>query len=127
VIGGAGIDVTPVARMARWMSDHGARLGDVFTPAERAFCDGAAGEIRSARYAAAFAAKEAVMKALGTGWRSDVQWVHIDTPPAGRSAAAELTGHAAAVAAGQGIARVLVATALVRGAAIATAIAERHA
>jgi len=125
-VAGIGIDVAPFERMARWVADHEARLSHVFTSRERTFCDAAGGDRRIARYAAAFAAKEAVMKALGTGWRSDVEWREIDTRPYDSAGAIRLTGNAARVAAGQSVARIVVSTAEAAGAAFATAIAQRH-
>lgn len=63
---GIGIDVVEVARIAAAIERHGEPfLAKIFTPAERAYC-----ETRKApamHYAARFAAKEAVSKALGTG------------------------------------------------------------
>jgi len=126
-IAGIGVDVVPFARIERLISEHEARLSRVFTVRERTFCDGAAGARRIARYAAAFAAKEAVMKSLGTGWRSDVEWCDIDTLPVGPTGEIRLLGPAAGVAAAQSVARILVSTASASGAAFATAVAERHA
>ena len=45
----------------------------VFTPAERAYCD-AKGAAASQSYAGRFAAKEAFLKALKTGWRGKITW-----------------------------------------------------
>ena len=122
---GIGVDVAPFARVARLIEDHEARLSRVFTPRERAFCDAVAGQRRVARYAAAFAAKEAVMKALGTGWRSDVEWRDIDTRPMPGTGEIRLLGHAAGVAASQRVRRVLVSTSAAAGAAYAAAVAAR--
>ncbi len=69
MIVGFGIDVVEVARVARLIGDGAAAgraerfLARCFTRRERAYCDGRAD--RASRYAARFAAKEAVMKALG--------------------------------------------------------------
>jgi holo-[acyl-carrier protein] synthase len=123
---GVGVDVAPFARMARWLADHETQLSRVFTRRERDYCDAAAGDRRVARYAKAFAAKEAVMKALGTGWRSDVEWRDIDTRPFDSSGAIRLSGSAAHVAAEQSILRILVSTAAASGTAFATAVAQRH-
>src|SRR5256885_4905988 len=79
VIVGMGVDVTPISRVARLLADHPSRLERVFTLRERGFCDAVAGR-RQARYAAAFAAKEAVMKAPGAGWRSDTRSAEIGPP-----------------------------------------------
>ena len=50
----------------------------VFTAPERAYCD-SRGEAASAQhYAARFAAKEAALKALGTGWSGGVAWQDVE-------------------------------------------------
>lgn len=48
----------------------------VFTPQEQAYCEARANKAQS--YAARFAAKEALMKALGTGWDGLVNWLDIE-------------------------------------------------
>lgn len=56
---------------------HGEHLlARVFTEAERAYCDGSA-KRRAEHYAARFAAKEAVLKAIGTGWRAGIAWTDV--------------------------------------------------
>jgi holo-[acyl-carrier protein] synthase len=71
-----GIDVIETDRVASVLSKHPERfLSRVFTPAEVAFCRGRVPEL-----AARFAAKEAMMKALGTGARS-VAWRDIEVLP----------------------------------------------
>jgi holo-[acyl-carrier protein] synthase len=77
VIVGLGADIAEVDRIEAAIARHGrAFLNRVFTPREIAYCERhrASGE----RYAARFAAKEATMKALGTGWRRGVRWVDIE-------------------------------------------------
>jgi len=67
VIVGLGIDVVEVARLADALRRHGDRFVDrVFTGVERAACDPRADRVLA--LAARFAAKEACLKALGTGW-----------------------------------------------------------
>ena len=67
MIVGLGIDVVEVQRLADALSRHGDRLvARVFTGAERAGCDARADRVLA--LAARFAAKEACLKALGTGW-----------------------------------------------------------
>jgi holo-[acyl-carrier protein] synthase len=67
VIVGLGIDIVEVARLAAALGRHGDRFVDrVFTDAERAACDARGDRILA--LAARFAAKEACLKALGTGW-----------------------------------------------------------
>ncbi len=70
-----GVDVCDVARIRRALEGPtGARFrARVFTAAEQAYCE-ARGRARFASYAARFAAKEAAMKALGTGWSAGVSW-----------------------------------------------------
>ena len=49
----------------------------VFTPAERAYCD-SRGAVAAQHYAARFAAKEAMLKALQTGWRGGIGWQDVE-------------------------------------------------
>ncbi len=49
----------------------------VFTAAERAYCD-SRGAVAAQHYAARFAAKEAALKALGTGWRGGIGWQDVE-------------------------------------------------
>ena len=71
-----GIDMIAISRVKRLVERHDGRfLRRVYTPEEVAFCRG-----RVAELAARFAAKEAVMKALGTGARG-VGWRDIEVLP----------------------------------------------
>ncbi|MFN8583952.1 MAG: holo-ACP synthase [Dehalococcoidia bacterium] len=71
-----GVDMIETDRVRRVLERHPERfLARVFTPEEVAFCRGRVPEL-----AARFAAKEAVMKALGTGARS-VGWREIEVLP----------------------------------------------
>ena len=71
-----GVDMIEIDRVARVLQRHPRRfLERVFTPEEVAFCRGRVPEL-----AARFAAKEATMKALGTGARS-VAWCDIEVLP----------------------------------------------
>ena len=77
MIVGTGIDIAEVPRIADSISRFGERfLQRVFTEGERQYCDRKANRIE--RYAARFAAKEAGMKALGTGWNHGVRWRDIE-------------------------------------------------
>jgi holo-[acyl-carrier protein] synthase len=85
MIVGTGIDIAEVPRIAEVIERHGERfLRRVFTEGEIAYCDSKANRIE--RYAARFAAKEAGMKALGTGWSHGVRWrdVEVGRQPGGR-------------------------------------------
>jgi holo-[acyl-carrier protein] synthase len=70
---GIGTDLAQVERIRRTIAQYGDRfLRRVFTERERAY---ALSKTNSAeRFAARFAAKEAGMKAIGTGWRNGVTW-----------------------------------------------------
>src|SRR5438445_6794887 len=82
---GTGIDLVDVGRIERALEAHGARFVErIFTPAEREYCE--RHKNRAERYAARFAAKEAGMKALGTGWRRGIRWQDLEVrrQPGGR-------------------------------------------
>ena len=73
-----GIDLVEVARIAAMLEEHGQRFVQrCFTEAERAYAD-AGRRARPERYAVRFACKEAVFKALGTGWRGGLRWRDIE-------------------------------------------------
>src|SRR4051812_47324704 len=77
MIVGTGIDIAEVPRVAQAIERFGQRfLRRVFTEGEIRYCDSKANRIE--RYAARFAAKEAGMKALGTGWSHGVRWRDIE-------------------------------------------------
>ena len=72
-----GIDIVEIARMEEVFARRGERFRDrVFTASEIAYCESRAAKMES--YAARFAAKEAAMKALGTGWGDGVGWRDIE-------------------------------------------------
>jgi holo-[acyl-carrier protein] synthase len=72
-----GIDLVEISRIEEKLAPGNTRFRDrVFTPTEIAYCESRAS--RFASYAARFAAKEAAMKALGTGWAEGVGWQEID-------------------------------------------------
>jgi holo-[acyl-carrier protein] synthase len=103
-----GIDLVEVARVGRLVEAHGARfLERVFTAREQAYS--VSGRRRDEHLAARFAAKEAVFKALGTGWRSGIAWTDVEVValPSG-APALSVTGKAAELAREQGIASWLV-------------------
>ena len=67
MIVGLGVDIVEVARLEAALRRHGDRFVErVFTEAERAACDPRVDRVLA--FAARFAAKEACLKALGTGW-----------------------------------------------------------
>jgi holo-[acyl-carrier protein] synthase len=73
MIVGTGVDLAEVPRIRASIERFGARFIErIYTPAEIAYVERKAN--RWERYAARFAAKEAGMKAIGTGWRHGVRW-----------------------------------------------------
>jgi holo-[acyl-carrier protein] synthase len=104
---GTGIDITEVARVAASIERFGERfLKRVYTPGEIAYCQSKRrGAAES--FAARFAAKEAAMKAIGTGLRRGVTWhdVEVAREPSGRPTII-FSGKAAEFAAKLGMKRV---------------------
>lgn len=98
-IAGTGIDSIEVDRIERALTrpETGARFrARVFTNREVAYCE-ARGRGRFQSYAARFAAKEATMKALGTGWNRNVGWSEIEVVrERGRAPTIVLSGKTAA-------------------------------
>jgi holo-[acyl-carrier protein] synthase len=85
MIVGTGIDIAEVSRIAAALARFGGRfLRRVYTPGEIRYCESKAN--RAERFAARFAAKEAAMKALGTGWSHGVRWrdIEVGRQPGGR-------------------------------------------
>ncbi|HLW76864.1 MAG TPA: holo-[acyl-carrier-protein] synthase [Bryobacteraceae bacterium] len=95
MIVGTGIDLCEVRRIEAAIKRHGRRFVErVFTEREIAYCERKANKFE--RFAARFAAKEAGMKALGTGWRGGIGWrdFEVANEPSGRPT---LTFHGKAV------------------------------
>lgn len=77
VIVGLGLDMAEIERIGEAITRHGAPfLERIYTPQEVAYCE--SHKNRFERYAGRFAAKEAAMKALGTGWRHGIRWRDIE-------------------------------------------------
>ena len=82
---GLGVDMEEITRVGEAIKRHGRGfLERIFTPEEIAYCERHRNAVE--RYAARFAAKEATMKALGTGWGRGVRWrdIEVTRPPGGR-------------------------------------------
>jgi len=81
---GTGVDIVEVERIRRALENRrfGQRFRNrVFTAQEIQYCErNRVGRYQS--YAGRFAAKEAVMKALGRGWGASVRWLDIEVAPA---------------------------------------------
>jgi len=124
MIVGTGIDIAEVPRIADAMARYGDRfLRRIFTEGEIQFCDSKANRVE--RYAARFAAKEAAMKALGTGWSHGVRWrdIEVRRQPGGRPTIA-FHGKAAEFAARLGAAHVALSLSHTKEQAIAQVILE---
>lgn len=119
---GHGIDLMPVERLQRSIDEHGDRfLQRVFTPAELA--SNAAHARRVEHLTGRFAAKEAVLKALGTGWSGGIAWTDVEILATGGPPAVALHNEAARHAASRGIASWHLSISHAAGLAIASAIA----
>jgi holo-[acyl-carrier protein] synthase len=96
---GTGIDITEVPRIRESIERFGDRfLRRIFTDGEIRYCEQKATRFES--YAARFAAKEAGMKALGTGWSRGVRWRDIEVVrPKGQRPTIQFHGEAAVIAA----------------------------
>ena len=123
---GHGIDIVETARIRRLIDEHGAHFLDrVFTAGEQAYCN--TSRKRSLEhYAGRFAAKEAVLKVLGTGWRGGIAWTDIEVvkEPSGQPQV-KLTGECARIARELGIARWHVSISHIETHATASAIGMR--
>jgi holo-[acyl-carrier protein] synthase len=95
---GTGVDIAEVPRVRESIERFGDRfLKRVFTDGEIQYCERKARRFES--YAARFAAKEAGMKALGTGWNHGVRWRDIEVVrPKGQRPTIQFHGAAAAIA-----------------------------
>jgi len=127
MIVGIGVDLCDVARLETTLAQPSAPrfLERVFSAGERAYCEARKrGRVQS--YAARFAAKEAAMKALGTGWGEGVGWQDVEVARAGDGAPTlRLHGEAARLSAARGVTRWLVTLSHTDTMAIAYVIAER--
>jgi holo-[acyl-carrier protein] synthase len=77
VIVSIGIDIIEVARIREVLLRTPRFTERVYTPAEREYCD-SRGVVAAQHYAARFAAKEAALKALQTGWRGRISWQDVE-------------------------------------------------
>ncbi len=105
---GLGTDLVAIARVEDLLARHGDRfLGRVFTAGERAECLGRARP--AVHLAARLAAKEAAMKAIGTGWSLGVRWQDLEVhSPGGAPPRLTLTGAARTRARSLGVRQTLV-------------------
>lgn len=95
---GLGVDIAEVGRIKTAIERHGETfLRRLYTPAEREYCERFKNKYE--RFAGRFAAKEAAMKALGTGWSRGVRWVDVEVVrQKGGRPTVQLHGEAAKIA-----------------------------
>jgi holo-[acyl-carrier protein] synthase len=120
---GLGVDICEIARIERALDRHPTLRARVFTPEEIAYCDSRARPAES--YAGRFAAREAVIKAMGgyrgRGWRD----ISVTRAPTG-APAIRLEGNAKRRADALGITRVLITFTHEKANAVAFAVAVRE-
>ena len=121
-LAGIGVDMLEIARMEKTLARRPSFATRIFTPEERAYCE------RTARpaqhYAARFAAREAVLKALGTGFSRGIGPLDVSVVrnEAGRPEA-KLTGKALEIAREMGIREVAISLSYTHDVAVANAVA----
>ena len=76
MITGLGVDIVEIDRMRAALERHPRMKERLFSAEERAYCDKRSRP--EVHYALRFAAKEAVLKALGTGWSGGIRWTDVE-------------------------------------------------
>jgi len=120
---GIGIDVVEVGRIASSLAEFGDRfVSRIFTEKERLYCiDKAKPELH---FAARFAAKEAVAKALGTGIGKEVGWLDMEVVRGENGEPTmQLSGRALAFCEAMGISEIKISLTHAREYAAANAVA----
>ncbi|GAB1366304.1 holo-ACP synthase [Candidatus Cloacimonadaceae bacterium] len=126
MIAGIGCDIISVERIRSAIQKNGRIAEKLFTEAERAYCSLKANPWQS--YAARFAAKEAVMKALKTGWDGKVNWLDIEITLDEKGAPSiSLRGGAQALAEAKGIVNIQLSLSHEKDYAIAQVVFEAKA
>jgi holo-[acyl-carrier protein] synthase len=121
-----GIDIVEVYRIRQTLTRTPRFATRVFTETERSICEGK-GAAAYQSYAGRFAAKEAFLKALGTGWRGRVTWheIEIINDPLG-APSFNVSGEAAALLTEKGAGRVHLSISHTSDTAIAQVIFEKE-
>ena len=124
MIVGSGIDIVEVERVEGVLRRRGKRFRErVFTERERVDCDRR--QNPAPHFALRFAAKEAGMKAVGTGWRRGVGWRDFEVIEGPHGLEIELSGRALHFARERGGDRVWIAASTQRTHAVAEVVLER--
>ncbi len=120
---GNGIDIVECARLDELIARHGQRFLDrIFTSAELDYCMNRRRQIE--HLAGRFAAKEAILKVIGTGWRDEISWkdMEIINDSAGKPEI-NLKGKTAEIAQQLGIKKIILSISHTEKYAVASAIA----
>jgi len=118
-----GVDMVECERLRQAIERHGRRfLERIFTPAELEYCLGRKRETE--HLAGRFAAKEAVLKVLGTGWRNGINWtdVEVRNEPSGQPRV-RLAGRCLEIAQQRGLGQFAVSISHIPTHAIASVVA----
>ncbi|MEE9369942.1 MAG: holo-ACP synthase [Sedimentisphaerales bacterium] len=118
-----GIDLVDFPRIKDMVEQHGERfVNRVFTTAEQAYAEANKSGIE--KLAGRFAAKEAILKLMGTGWRGKIAWTDIEivNNPTGQPEVT-LTGEVEKIANKLGIKHISVSITHTANFAIASAVA----
>jgi holo-[acyl-carrier protein] synthase len=118
-----GIDLVDCPRIEQMVERHGERfLKRVFTASERAYAEASRNTVE--KLAGRFAAKEAILKLVGTGWRGKIAWTDIEVTnnPAGQPEVT-LTGEVEEIATRLGIGHISISITHTANFAIASAVA----
>ncbi len=121
---GIGVDIVEIARLGLALERQADRfIRRVFTPGEQEYCRAHRDPVP--HYAARFAAKEALFKALGTGWARGVSWLDVDVRRDGQGAPSiSLQGEADRISRSLGATRVHLSLSHSRDSAVAIVILE---
>ena len=119
---GLGVDIVEIERMEAILKRSPSFSERVFSRAERAYCDAKSNP--AAHYAVRFAAKEAVVKALGTGFSQGigVRDIEVERAPSGKPLA-KLSGRALEIAQLQGVRELSISLSYTHTDAVACAMA----
>jgi len=118
-----GIDLVDFPRIEKMVAEHGNRFLDrIFTPEEQKYADTNKNGIE--KLAGRFAAKEAILKLLGTGWRGKIKWTDIEVinNQMGQPEV-NLSGHVQQIAEKLGVKQISVSITHTANFAIASAVA----
>ncbi len=121
-----GIDLVDFPRIEKMIERHGERFLDrVFTAAEQGYARGK--KNGTEKLAGRFAAKEAILKLLGTGWRGKIAWTDIEVVNnAAGQPVVSLTGEVASIAGELGVGEISLSITHTSNFAIASAVAVRY-